>query len=321
LKVDPFGNLEAARGGASDVTVSGWAIDPETSAPIDVHVYVGGAYSGAVTADRSRPDVAAAHPGSGDLHGFSANLPAAPGVHEVCVYAINVLQGGINPRLGCRTVDVGVQPTGRMDGLSADQFQVRVHGWALDADTGAPIDVQVYVDGRPTQTVTASDPRPDVAAVYPAAGPNHGFDTTLVVPSGRHTVCVHGVNVLGGPGNRLLACREVVVAQGRTMPFGRLDSVTTVNRITAVHGWVVEPDSPTAPATVRFSLDGRLSGPVVAREPRPDVAAAFPGAGPEHGYTGHFVLPRGWHTVCAYGFNEGAGTGSTNLGCRRFNVP
>ena len=321
LKVYPYGSFETASGGAADITLTGWAIDPETSAPIDVHVYVGGAYASALTADASRPDVAAANPGAGDRHGFSATLPATPGVHEVCVFAINVLQGGTNPLLGCRTVDVGVQPIGRIDGVSVNSFEVAVHGWAWDADTTAPIDVQVLVDGRPVQTATADGPRPDVAATYPAAGPAHGIDTRLVLSGGKHTVCLRGVNVLGGGGDRLLSCRDITVAQGRTNPFGMLDSVTTVNRVTAVHGWVVEPDAPSSPASVLFSIDGQLSRALPAGGSRPDVATAFPGAGAEHGYTGHFILARGVHTVCVYGINQGAGSGNTMLGCRVFTVP
>ena len=53
-----------------------------------------------------RPDVAAAYPGYGDLHGFSALIPAAPGPHQVCAYGINV-QGGSQPAaLGCYQVTV-----------------------------------------------------------------------------------------------------------------------------------------------------------------------------------------------------------------------
>jgi SpoIID/LytB domain protein len=321
LKVQPFGNLEAVTGGAADFSVKGWAIDPETSAPIDVHVYVDDVGVGAVTADRSRSDIAAAYPASGERHGFSATLPTAPGSHEVCVFAMNVLQGTANPRLGCRTVDVGLRPLGRIEGTSVDDFEVRVRGWALDPDTSAPIDVQLHVDGRVAQVVTAADARPDVAAVYPAAGSAHGFDVRLSFAAGRHTVCAYGVNVLGARGNPLLACVPVVVAQGRSLPFGMLDSAHTANRITTVSGWVVEPEAPTAPVTVSFTVDGRRSAKLVAREPRPDVAAAHAGVGPEHGFVGHFILKAGRHTVCAYAIDQKSGSGEKVLGCRVVTVP
>jgi hypothetical protein len=110
-------------------------------------------------------------------------VAAAPGAREVCVYAINVLQGSVNPLLGCRTVDVGVLPIGRIEAVTAHAFEARVVGWALDADTTAPIDVHIYADGRFVKAVTASGSRPDVAAVYPASGATHA--STRLCPCPR----------------------------------------------------------------------------------------------------------------------------------------
>jgi hypothetical protein len=85
------------------VTVNGWALDPDTSQSIAVHVYVDGVWTLAATAGGSRPDVGAAFPGYGSLHGFSVPFPVAAGLHTVCVYAINWGSGTTNTRLGCRT--------------------------------------------------------------------------------------------------------------------------------------------------------------------------------------------------------------------------
>ncbi len=70
--VNPFGSLNgvsAAPGGK--INVGGWAIDPDATGPIDVHVYVNGAFKGALTANSSRTDIGAAFPGYGADHGFS----------------------------------------------------------------------------------------------------------------------------------------------------------------------------------------------------------------------------------------------------------
>ena len=40
----PFGWLDVATGGPGNLQVAGWAIDPETAAPIDVHLSVDGAF-------------------------------------------------------------------------------------------------------------------------------------------------------------------------------------------------------------------------------------------------------------------------------------
>ena len=130
------------------IVTSGWAIDPDTSAPIAVHAYVD-AKGTALTADGSRPDVAAAFPGYGPAHGYSATLPASPGAHQVCVYGINSGPGG-NTLLGCRTVVVpGGSPVGSLDvARLVPGVGVTVGGWALDPDTASSIAVHVYVDGR-----------------------------------------------------------------------------------------------------------------------------------------------------------------------------
>lgn len=102
----PLGYVDsAASPSAGTVRVSGWVLDPDTTDPIQAHVYVDGVFAAATTADDPRPDVAAALP-FGPKHGFSVTVDASKGTHEVCVYGIGVGQGG-NNRLPCRTATVG----------------------------------------------------------------------------------------------------------------------------------------------------------------------------------------------------------------------
>ena len=79
---DPFGYLDGVRRVPGGVEASGWSIDPDTGAPI-AHIYGGNGNPGggpgvATTANRSRLDVAAAHPYYGDRHGYSVFLATAP---------------------------------------------------------------------------------------------------------------------------------------------------------------------------------------------------------------------------------------------------
>lgn len=99
----PFGFIDVAIAGEGTVTIKGWALDPDTTDPISVHVYIDRALT-AVRADTSRPDVEAAF-GNGDRHGFDAQVAATPGVHRVCLYAINTPVGS-NPTLGCSSLTV-----------------------------------------------------------------------------------------------------------------------------------------------------------------------------------------------------------------------
>jgi hypothetical protein len=101
----PFGSFDGASSpAAGTVNVRGWAIDPDTNGPIDVHVYLDGIYRGPVRANGSRPDVGAAFPFGSD-HGFDATFTASRGQHTACVYAINVAQGNHN-LISCRPVTV-----------------------------------------------------------------------------------------------------------------------------------------------------------------------------------------------------------------------
>lgn len=206
----PIGNFDSvAATGPGTVVLAGWAADPETTAPIGVHVYVDGQIVAAPVADQSRPDVGAAFPLLGAAHGWSLALRLAPGTHTLCAYAINVGVGD-NVTLGCRGIAVAAVPGGDLNlaALVAPRT-VRVVGWAIDPDTAAPIVVHVYVDGAIAGATTASTPRPDVAAAFAWYGPNHGYDLTVAVGPGSHRVCAYGINTAGGTSNPLLACRSV----------------------------------------------------------------------------------------------------------------
>jgi len=103
-------------------------------------------------------------------------------------------------------------------------------------------------------------------------------------------------------------------------PFGQVDSVTTGPSTLTSAGWAIDPDSPAAPIMVQMYVDGRTNALAWAKLARPDVGAAFPTAGPSHGYTLTMPATPGAHTVCLYAINTGPGA-STQLSCRAVNVP
>ena len=73
----PYGNLEIVSAEPGYFRVAGWAIDPDTASPIEVHIYVRGVGIPLV-ANGSRPDVGAVNPNSGSLHGFDVKVPFGP---------------------------------------------------------------------------------------------------------------------------------------------------------------------------------------------------------------------------------------------------
>jgi hypothetical protein len=323
----PFGSLAPVTlGGDGRATVTGWAIDPDQTAPITVHVYVDDA-GAAYTADVSRPDVATAYPGYGDKHGFSVTTSVlSPGPHTVCAYAINT-GAGSNAALGCAgvvrpgaIVDQGRAPIGALESVTTSGSKVSVTGWALDPDTAAAIPVHVYVDGAGTP-ITASGDRADVARLYPDYGPAHGFAATVPSAIGVHQVCVYAINN-GAGGNALLGCRQVIV-QGTVVeqsraPIGNLESLTVAGdgTITAT-GWAIDPDT-VASIPVHVYVDATGTA-FTADRTRQDVARFYPDYGDWHGFSASVKAAAGTHTVCVYGINTGAG-GNVVLGCRQVTV-
>lgn len=209
----PFGNFEGVSASAGAVNVSGWAIDPDTTEPSPVHIYVDSA-SAAYVANKARPDVAAAYPGTGTNRGFSERITVGAGQHNICVYAINTGPGG-HTFLGCRSVTVsapiadrGRPPFGNFESVAAGAGGATVTGWAIDPDTMDPIQVHIYVDSASAAYV-ADKQRTDVGAAY-GLGNAHGFSEFIAMAPGTHQVCVYAINN-GAGGHSFLACKSVTV--------------------------------------------------------------------------------------------------------------
>jgi murein DD-endopeptidase MepM/ murein hydrolase activator NlpD len=110
---NPFGSLDSVQSPRPGwLRVSGWAADPSSpTTSLAVHIYGGTKYLASITADQSRPDVGAAFPGYGNLHGYDSNLAAPPGTYSVCTYGINIGVGNNNTQLGCKEVTVVADTT------------------------------------------------------------------------------------------------------------------------------------------------------------------------------------------------------------------
>lgn len=207
---DPFGALDSVVAGPLTARARGWVIDPDTAGAVKVHVYVGDTYRGEFDADVSRPDVAAAYPGYGQVRGFDVTVPVPAGTQQIGVFAINVGAAGENKLIGARVIVVGGHPYGSLDSAVGQAGGIRVSGWAIDPDTADPAKIHVYVDGAYRGEFDANQSRPDVGGAYPGYGANHGYIATVPALSGSHQVCVYAIN-LGFGGNALISCRTVNV--------------------------------------------------------------------------------------------------------------
>lgn len=299
----PVGNFESATLVNRTATVSGWAIDPDTAASIEIHAYVNGGWGGSYRADGARADVGRAYPGYGNAHGFSMPIQVPVGTSEICLFGIN--QGvGQNQSIGCRTVSNATgAPFGNIEAVTANGSVARVSGWAIDPDTPNPIAIHAYVNGAWGGAYTANASRPDVGAAYNGYGPNHGIAIDVPIPVGTSQVCLFAIDVRGSA-NPQLGCKAVTRAGGS--PFGSLDSATGAPGKVTVWGWAIDPDVKD-PISVHVYVDGAWGGAYVADQARADVGRAYPASGDRHGYSATISTPPGQHEVCVFAINVGAG--------------
>lgn len=318
----PIGVVESAAGVEGGISIEGWALDPDTPDPIEVHVYVDGA-GVSLRADVERADVGAFFPPYGSAHGFAATIPATPGGHTVCAYAINSGVGS-TVTLSCTPVtvpgvpDLGRAPIGNFESLVVVGNVATAAGWAIDPDTTRPIGVHLYVNGS-GKAFVADKSRPDVGAAFPGYGALHGFSEQLTLAPGVSEVCAYGINSGAATNNAFLGCRKVTVGsldQGRA-PVGNFESLTVSGASATAMGWALDPDT-SSPIAVHLYVNG-AGREYVANRSRPDVGAAFPGLGADHGFAEQVALVPGQNQVCAYGINNGAGANSF-LGCRTVTI-
>ena len=330
--------------------VFGWSADPEGDAGYtDIHLYLDGRLTDLGNYSRhDRPDVRQVHPWVGQNVGWQASVtwPAGQrGSHRVCAYALNQGAGQNNTFLGCITVSAGAKspgdPKGHLDLVDSVPGLARVVGWAGDPDSGyddagnrVPTRVRVYYDGRPMTEVLASNPRPDVSAVFPELPAATGFDAALPMTPGRHHVCLYALN-LGRTGrqNTTVGCTTLVSPSEPPptagSPRGSVDEIRHqsgyFSDLAFVRGWA--HDLQGDPGVSVFALNYSDYGFGIPRvvhaktdQPRPDVASAT-GAPTDTGFDvnvsggKYFTRVR---LVCVVAGDIGAGgapAGTRLIGC------
>lgn len=244
---------------------------------------------------------------------------------------------GRNPLLGCRTLDVPINPFGAVDALSLSPGGVVVKGWATDPDApSTAVEVHMYVDGVLRAGGAANDNRPDVGAAFPY-GTQYGYAIPVAIGAGDHQVCAYGLNVAGSVGvNSLLGCRST----SRTgdpvgyVTFYQDKVVSATIQSRKVEGYLVDPDTDSPVEVHIYSFPWNQSGgppffenPTLisvlranaeapARVP-PGVARPLVATfGTSHGFSGDVTFFGGISVTCAHAVNA-AGTPGNNflLGC------
>jgi hypothetical protein len=294
-------------------------VDPDTTTPVSTVVTADGSAVGTVTADVSRPDLAAKLGAAGTTHGWTLTRTLAAGHRTVCATARNsaTTAGAASGSLGCLPVDVSNAAQGALRAVRTQPGGTAlVYGWALDPDTAAATTVSVTLDGKAWKTLTAGSAY-TLPSTWSAFGSTHGIRASLPVPVGQHTLCITAANASGTPGSsKALGCGTVVMGN----PHGGFDWVATGTGRYTVRGWALDPDGLLMSA-VTIWVDGRSVTRFGAGETRPDELQHFPGYGPRHGYLKTVAARRGYHTVCVNADNSAGSPGKdVRLGCKRVYV-
>jgi glucose/arabinose dehydrogenase len=303
--------IDAPTGGATvgqPLRLAGWAIDPAagTGTGVDaIHVWAypnpgSGApptFAGSGTANRSRPDVAAAFGSRFADSGFDVPVSGlAPGVYQLVVYARSTVTGTFN---NARTVTVTVRGGARMAvdlpraGTAVAQ-PFAVAGWAFDsgAAAGSGIDaVHVWAypnpgSGAPPVFLGAAATglsRPDVGAAFGAQFASSGYGLTAAgLPPGLYQLVVYAHSLVSGAFDAVQSVNVTVEANARmavdlpangssgAQPFTvagwALDlAAASGTGVDAVHVWAV-PASGAAPVFLGVAGYGTS---------RPDVGTVF----------------------------------------------
>ncbi len=210
-------------------------------------------------------------------------------------------------------------PQGSIDSVSTGQDgDLRVQGWAYDNDQPtAPVSVKLSVAGTQVTTVSANQPRSDLA--YYGIPGNHGFDVTVKGQvDGDNAVCGVAVN-LGGGTDVALDCKNGVAKFNPIDPIGSLDSLTLdANGLIVANGWAYDGSAWSQPVAMMLTINGNLVGYASAGDKKADLA--YYGIPGDHGFTTTLTpAVNGNNQVCAYAANILGGT-TQMVGCKNITA-
>jgi hypothetical protein len=80
--------------------------------------------------------------------------------------------------------------------------------------------------------------------------------------------------------------------------MGNVEVISVKGQTVSVRGWTYDPLAPSSAATVAVMIDGKKVATLTANQLRGDVGAAYPKAGPRHGFSGSVTVSPGSHETC-----------------------
>jgi hypothetical protein len=185
----------------------------------------------------------------------------------------------------------------------------QISGWAVDPDTpGAPIQVELYFDGRLHGRILADGPFPALLHDPRFSSINHLWRVTIpdeLQDGETHTVNVFAINFPPDANPELSGSPANFTGQRNAEPVGFLDYANT----RTIGGWAYDADAGANAVEVEVWTDGLLQAVLRAGESRPDLVPAV-SPEPDHGWSfpAKALLDDGeFHTVRAFVRDEPGG--------------
>jgi hypothetical protein len=261
-------------------TISGYAFNTDDGQlPQKIVVTINGtvASDASLVADQNSAAVPAAV--GSPFHGFTFTMPQlAPGVKNTVVVT------AVSPTTGAKKVLqsgtlINAAPSGK---ITLNKTGTDLSGYAYDPDAGAPIMLQVDIDGVAGTPFATNLFNATAAKVFHTGSLTLGFD--LPGSYVGHVVEVYGTDTPTGSLTLLFSNNH--------KPVGKVE----VNNGVVVSGWALDPDSGANPINVLVKVDGvTLAGT--------PTAANLNHAGSVNGHGFSVAIPGltpGKHTVAVY---------------------
>jgi hypothetical protein len=265
-------------------TITGWALNVDDGgSAINVEISINGIVS-TVQAGLNNPSIPASR--GSPFHGFSFTMPdnLTPGKSKVVITAVS-------PTTGARKVLKSGKvsnplPIGKVQTVSANE----IIGWAFDADSAAPAQVRIDIDGVQGTPFPTDVARTDLSKKYHVD--NLGFDVTGDFAG--HVIEVYALDAPTGD--------PVLIYSNNRLPKGKVE----VNNGLTVSGYAQDPNNPAASINVRVDIDGVTLTTVPASGERDDLTGLLGSA--NHGFSVTIPgLTPGKHTIAVYAIDGQAG--------------
>lgn len=311
---NPYGSVSLSSTHGA-ITFTGYALDPsDLNAPVTAMFTINGQVSGWAIADKPSPQLYAYGVGAPSGLAGTMGTSLSGGTASVCMFLFNIGEGA-HTLAQCTDLKIASQgPSGGVSATFGSNGDISVSAYAYDLNApAASVGVWIVDNGVLKAARIANDPQPSLAP-YGIPGVHGANLSYFAGVTGKHDICVYAINIGLGE-NQWIACTTVNVTAnaGYHTPRGAFQLLESKGGIN-VMGWAYDGSDLNQSLSVMWTVDG--------------VVKAYSAANLESGYLGlpgnHATLARipasaGWHSVCMFVGNIGAGS-SQLVQCENVNV-